>query len=63
MNKLVENKDARYLSVKGACEEINVCRNTLMRTATEANAVVRLGNVVRIDMPVLHSYIDQVCRG
>lgn len=58
MNKCIENPNGRYRTVIGACGEINASRNTLMRVATEANAIVRFGRTIRIDMPVLIEYIN-----
>ena len=54
------NKNARYLRTEDACSQSNYSRNTLMKVASEANAVVRIGRTVRIDMPVLYNYIDAV---
>ena len=31
-----------------------------MKVAAEANAIIRVGRTVRIDMPVLYKYIDTV---
>lgn len=59
MNALNVNRDARFQPPKYACEDLNVCYQTLMRIATEANAVVRLGRSTRIDMPALYKYIDE----
>lgn len=60
MLKPVINKNARYLRTEEACSQTNYSRPTLMRVASEANAVVRIGRTVRIDMPVLYNYIDAV---
>lgn len=60
MKRLNENMKGRFLTAQGACGEINVSRNTLMRIASEANAIVRFGKSVRIDMPVLYKHIDAV---
>ena len=58
MRALKENTDGRYQKVPTACGKVNVSRNTL----GEANAVVRFGKSVRIDMPVLYDYINQNCK-
>lgn len=60
MRAAVVNKNGRYLRAEEACSQTNYSRNTLMKVATEANAVVRIGRTVRIDMPVLYRYIDAV---
>lgn len=58
MHKQNTNLDGRFQTVLTACGDLNVSRNTLMRIAAEANAIVRFGRSVRIDMPVLYKYID-----
>lgn len=58
MYKQNTNLDGRYQPVPAACGLINVSRNTLMKIATEANAVARFGKSVRIDMPALYKHID-----
>ena len=60
MRALKVNNEARYQTVPNACKEVNVSRNTLMRLASEATAIVRFGKSVRIDMPSLFEYIDVV---
>ena len=60
MLKQKKKKNARYLRTEDACSQTNYSRNTLMKVASEANAVVRIGRTVRIDMPVLYNYIDAV---
>lgn len=60
MRALKVNNEAMYQTVPNACKEINVSRNTLMRLASEATAIVRFGKSVRIDMPALFKYIDAV---
>lgn len=62
MNALNVNKNARFQPPKYACEDLNICYQTLMRLATEANAVVRFGKSTRIDMPALYSYIENACK-
>jgi len=62
MHKQNTNLDGRYQPVSAACGLINVSRNTLMKIATEANAVARFGKSVRIDMPALYKYIDLACK-
>ena len=60
MHKQNTNLNGKYQPVSIACGLINVSRNTLMKIATEANAVARFGKTVRIDMPALYEYIDLV---
>lgn len=58
MNPLNSNPNGRFQPVPTARGLINVSRNTLMRIAAEANAIVRFGKSVRIDMPVLYEHIE-----
>lgn len=58
MKKLQNNDAGRFQPVQGECAQINVSRNTLIRIASECNAIVRFGRSVRIDMPVLYKHID-----
>lgn len=58
MNPLSSNPNGRFQPVPVACGLINVSRNTLMRIAGEANAIVRFGKSVRIDMPALYKHIE-----
>lgn len=52
MNAAVINKNAKLQRVPEACADTNWSRNTLMKVAAEANAIIRVGRTVRIDMPV-----------
>lgn len=58
MNKLNENPNGRYRSVSGACSEVNISRGVLMRIAGECNAIIRIGRIIKIDMPILIEHID-----
>ena len=60
MNAAVINRKGKLQRVQEACSDTNWSRNTLMKVAIEANAVVRVGRTVRIDMPTLYKYIDNV---
>lgn len=53
VNAAVINKNAKLQRVPEACADTNWSRNTLMKVAAEANAIIRVGRTVRIDMPVL----------
>ena len=50
MNAAVINRRGKLQRVQEACSDTNWSRNTLMKVATEANAVIRVGRTVRIDM-------------
>lgn len=63
MNAAIVNPEGHYLRVAEACSQTNWSRNTLMRIAEEANAIIRVGRTVRIDMPVLYKHIDENYKG
>lgn len=63
MNAAIVNPKGRDCRVTEACSQTNWSRNTLMRIAEEANAIIRVGRTVRIDMPVLYKYIDENYKG
>lgn len=46
MNAAVINRKAKLQRVQEACSDTNWSRNTLMKVATEANAVIRVGRTV-----------------
>ena len=52
VNAAVINKNAKLQRVPEACADTNWSRNTLMKVAAVANAIIRVGRTVRIDMPV-----------
>lgn len=60
MNAAVINKNAKLQRVPEACADTNWSRNTLMKVAAEANAIIRVGRTVRIDMPV--SWLWCICQ-
>lgn len=53
MNAAVINRRGKLQRVQEACSDTNWSRNTLMKVATEANAVIRVGRTVRIDIKKL----------
>lgn len=63
MNAAIVNPRGRYCRVTEACSQTNWSRNTLMRIAEEANAIIRVGRTVRIDMPALYKHIDENYKG
>ena len=48
MNAAIVNPKGRYCRVTEACSQTNWSRNTLMRIAEEANAIIRVGRTVRM---------------
>lgn len=58
MNKLQEKTDAKLRSVQGIMAETNMCRNTVMQIATDADAVIRFGfRGVRIDAERFYEHL------
>lgn len=58
MRKIFENPDGKLRTVQGVMAETNLSRNTVMRIAEKANAVVRFGSrVVRIDIDCFYAYL------
>lgn len=62
MQKWKNNGDLRrYLGLEDAAEEIQTSNEYMKTIATRANALVRLGNLYRVDMGALYDYIDREC--
>lgn len=58
MNKLQENKDAKFRSVKGIMQETNMCRGTVMQVAKEAGAIIRFcSRGIRIDTDLFFAHL------
>jgi len=52
------NADGVLITIQQGCEKYNMCRNTVIRLAEEANAIYRFGKrMVRIDAERLNQYI------
>ena len=60
MNKPERNSDGRYKTIDYVMKETNLCRSNVIKLATEANALIRIGRAVRINAEKLYTYIDQV---
>lgn len=58
MNKLQENKDAKFRSVQGIMQETNMCRVSVMQAAEEAKAFIRFGKRgIRIDTDLFFAHL------
>lgn len=58
MNKLNERRNAKYRSVTGIMEEVNLSRSSVMAIAKEAGAIIRFGKRgVRIDAEAFFSWL------
>lgn len=59
MLKPVRNDDALYRTVDQVMKETNLCRQTVMRIAEEAESVLRIGRSVRINTVKLYDYMEK----
>lgn len=59
MLKPVRNDDALYRTVDQVIKETNLCRQTVMRIAEEAESVLRIGRSVRINTVKLYDYMEK----
>lgn len=50
------NEKAEFLTVPMAMQELNLCRPSTVKLALEAGALIRYGNVQRIDWKKLSEY-------
>lgn len=56
MPKPNRNEKAEFLTVPMAMQELNLCRPSTIKLAQEAGALLRYGNVQRIDWEKLSAY-------
>ncbi len=57
MNKPVRNDLARLRTVEQVAADANLCRNTVVRIAKEADAYLHIGRSVRIDNKKFFDYV------
>lgn len=62
MNKPNRNTETRYQAVSDACRRYNLCRNSLIKVATEACAFIKIGRSARIDTEVLDRYLREIAK-
>lgn len=53
-----DNCIRRYLTVENASKEISISLTDIRRLARKANALLSIGNLVRIEMIALYKYLD-----
>ncbi len=58
MLKAVRNDDAIYKTVDQVMKEANFSRYFTMKVAEEADALIRIGRVIRINTTKLYSYLE-----
>ena len=62
MRKLTNRPDATFLTLKQACDLLNVSMLTCRKICAESGAIVRFGSkIVRIDRKRLMDYIGSEC--
>ena len=47
-----------YLTIEQACNRANVGKSTLRKLAQEANAVLKIGRIYRVDWKKLQKYLE-----
>ena len=55
----VRNDNAPYLTVAQIQRQTNLCRATIIRLATEAKAMIRIGKAIRINSEKLFKYMEK----
>lgn len=55
------NENAEFITVKTAMQKLNLCRANTVKLAKEANALLRYGNVQRINWNKLNGYFQSKC--
>lgn len=58
MNKPDRNSNAVYKTVSQIMKETNLCRNSVMRIAAEADSLIRIGRAVRINSLKFYNYME-----
>lgn len=59
MKKMETNRDGIYLTIDDAKHKYNFSRPILMKVGEEANAVLRIGRMVRIDAAKLEKFVQE----
>ena len=49
---------AKFVTVAEVCEQFSICRNTVIRFAKKANALLKIGRAVRIDLDKLTVWLE-----
>ena len=58
MNKPVRNDEAIYKTIDQLMKETNLCRRMVLRIASEADSIIRIGRAVRINSPKFYKYME-----
>ncbi len=53
------NKNAEFITVKMAMQNLNLCRASTVKLAKEANALLRYGNSQRVNWGKLSEYFKE----
>lgn len=58
MNKPVRHEDALYRTVDQVMKETNMSRGKVMQVANEADSLIRVGRLVRINAEKFYKYLN-----
>ena len=62
MRKPVRNDEARYRTVEDIVKDVNLCYDTVLRLASEAEAIIRVGRATRINAERFFDYLEREYR-
>lgn len=63
MYKAIRNDDAIYKTVEQVMKETNICRRSLLKLASEADSLIRIGRIIRINTTKLYEYLEKEYKG
>ena len=63
MYKAIRNDDAIYKTVEQVMKETNICRRSLLKLASEADSLIRIGRIIRINTAKLYEYLEKEYKG
>ena len=59
MRKPVRNDEAKYRTIDSLSKEVNLCNNTVLRLAREADAVIKVGRTTRVNSERFFEYLER----
>ncbi len=62
MRKPERNSEARYRTIDDIVRDVNLCDTTVMRLASEAEAIIRVGRATRINAERFFDYLEREYR-
>lgn len=63
MYKAIRNDDAIYKTVEQVMKETNICRRSLLKLASEADSLIRIGRIIRINTTKFYEYLEKEYKG